>query len=360
MKKLYISILSTCLGMTLAACGGSNQNTADQSAERTSVVESDSSYIDKESDSAYETKESKKDKNKGKTRGELKVGETVTVDDYAELELVKVTSGKKMAGTLPENTDRYYENDTTGNVYIVMAFDYTNLSDDTIEAEGTVQLEAEGSNGKTYSDPIIVAEEEGRYGGMSTYEQIDPLTTVRLLCGISVPEKDSKYTLTLTVDGSVYTYAYTMNQTDSTAEKINVGDSFKAEDYADVKLVSLKYTTDLLPSNTSGYYTHYEVDNKSNTYLVAQFDVTNYSKNDIRADEILSANAKYKGKYNYSGFEVLEEADGKGFFSLDEISPLETGSLFCLIEVPKSVTGEEVTLTINFDRKEYTYTGIVK
>jgi hypothetical protein len=68
-------------------------------------------------------------------------------------------------------------------------------------------------------------------------------------------------------------------------------------------------------------------------------------------------NILYNGTYSYKGFMVAEDADGKGFSSYEDMSPLVTRHLYYLIEVPKAVVDSEYTITFSFDGKEYTYTG---
>lgn len=119
----------------------------------------------------------------------------------------------------------------------------------------------------------------------------------------------------------------------------------------------IEYTDDLLPSNTSGAYSHYDIDNSSNTYLVAKFDITNYMSSEKDCDTFIGIKALYLDKYTYTGFVVVEDDDGKGFSSYEDISPLSTRHFYYLIEVPKTVVENDVTLTISFNGKEYTYTG---
>jgi len=62
-------------------------------------------------------------------------------------------------------------------------------------------------------------------------------------------------------------------------------------------------------------------------------------------------------KYNYTGFTVVEEEDQRGFSRYDEITPLTTRRVYCLIEVSDVVTDSALTLSISFDKGEYVYTA---
>ena len=138
-----------------------------------------------------------------------------------------------------------------------------------------------------------------------------------------------------------------------------MGATLEETDYATFRCNSVSYTDDLLPSNVDGVYTHYEIDDPNSTYLVVQYDITNLQGSGKALDSFVGVTAVYMGKYTYTGFTVMEDEDGAGFTSYSDIAPLTTRRLYCLIKVPKSVTENEVTLTLFFHGKEYVYTAAV-
>lgn len=323
MRKLISLILSAVLCLFLCACGD-NTNTGGTGA------------------------------NNAKSSNELTLGNQNTVDDYADFTLFKVVTAKKITASIAG--DIYYENNNSGETYVDIIVDYTNTSAEAVSSQDAVVASAKGSNGTGYTN-CLYAVETNNATYLSQYESIASLSTVRLHCAISVPESETELALKLVVKGNTYNYNYSLGDTDSSAKEIKVGDAVENPDYATLLFNGIAYTDDLLPSNTSGFYTHYQVDNSSNTYLVVKFDITNYSSSSKDCDTFVGVKALYMDKYTYTGFAVAEESDGAGFSSYESISPLSTAHLYYLIEVPKTLTENNVTLMISFDGQEYTYTG---
>lgn len=335
MKKLLSFLLATAMCMTLCACGG-NTNTSNEGTNNANAS-NNSSVSEKEE--------------KGT---ELVLATQNTVADYADFTLFKVVTGKKITASIAG--DIYYENNNSGETFVDIIVDWTNTSAETISSEDVVIASASNSSGTEYTN-CLYAVETNNATYLSQYENIAPLSTVRLHCAISVPETETDLTLKLVAKDKEYTYGYSLGDVASSAKEIKVGDSVEETDYATLVFNGIEYTNDLLPSNTSGAYSHYEIDNASNTYLVVKFDVTNYMSSDRDCESFVGIKALYLDKYTYTGFVVVEDDDGKGFSSYEDISPLSTRHFYYLIEVPKTVIENDVTLTISFNGKEYTYTG---
>lgn len=193
---------------------------------------------------------------------------------------------------------------------------------------------------------------------VSAYESIAPLSTVRFHCAISVPTSETDLALSFMIGDQNYIYEYKMSEVVSNFETLNIGDEIGSEEFATILFNGIQYTDDLLPSNTSGLYTHYQIDGTDNTYLVICFDLTNFQSSTKDAGTFIGIKAKYMDKYEYTGRIVTEDEDGAGFGSSYEgIDPLTTRKCYYLIEVPKLVIENEVELTISFDGKEYMYVG---
>lgn len=137
---------------------------------------------------------------------------------------------------------------------------------------------------------------------------------------------------------------------------MKIGYEIESEDYEVMTFKGIEYTTDLLPSNTNGFYTHYEVNDSENTYLVVKYDIKNLQGSVKDAETFVGVKAVYMDKYTYSGF-VVEEPDGTGFNSYDSIKPLSKASCYCLIEIPKSVADNQVNLEIALLRKNICLKG---
>lgn len=323
-KKVLAIVLCLCMLMALAACGG---NTGEGNTD---------------------------DSKKEETKAELVVSAKNTVENYADFTLFKIETAKKVTASVGGGI--YYENKNSGETYVDMVLDITNTSAAAIQSGDIVAVSAKSATGTEYPCNLY-AVETNNATYLSQYESIAPLTTVRLHCAVSVPESETEFTLKLTVNGSEYSYDYKVGDAVNSAKEIKAGDTVEEADFATMLFKGIEYTDDLLPSNTSGSYRHYNVDNSANTYLVVKFDITNYSANDKKCDTFAGVKATYMDKYTYTGFVVVENEDGKGFSSYESVSPLTTRNFYCLIEVPKTVSSNPVTLTISFNGNEYTFAG---
>lgn len=284
----------------------------------------------------------------------LTLAEKQSIEETADFILFKVFSSKKVTGSMGGGI--YYENKTDGETYVDMILDWTNTAAGAVRSDEIAVVYAEGADGTRYEHCLYAVEsDDGTV--VSKYESIAPLSTARLHCAISVPESEGELRLHLLVGEKEYTYAYTMGEVDSTAKTIQAGEVLGDEDYATLTYVSLEYTDDVIPSNTSRSYTHYSIDNPDNTYLLVKFDVTNYQSTGKRCDTFIGLKAKYLDKYSYTGSVVVEDTDGRGFSSYDSIEPLTTRHLYYKIEVPKAVTENSVQLTLAFAGQEYIING---
>lgn len=322
MRKLISVYMAALLCLTLSACGGS---------AGTSKSDTDSELA---SDS------------------ELALEKEITVDDYATFTLFKIMTTDEITASIDGNWA--YESED-GHTYIDIVIDFTNKSSEAINSDEAVIASAKSYSGIEYSDCLYVVETDN--GDLNLYDSISPLSTARLHCAISVPDSESDFTLKLKVNGNEYSCSYSIGSVASSAKEIKVGDTVGKENYATMLFNGVEYTDDLLPSNTSGYYWHYEVENTSNTYLVVKLDITNYMNSSKNCDKFVGINALYMDKYSYSGFVVVEDEDKQGFSTYESISPLSTRHFYYLIEVPKTLVEKDYTLTFTFNGQEYTYSG---
>ena len=137
--------------------------------------------------------------------------------------------------------------------------------------------------------------------------------------------------------------------TASAAEPIALGDVIVTPDYT-FTLETVELTYELLPKNTGGWYTSYPAD-PDHVYLHVGGTLENTSKRTIRIDELFVAKADYDNGYVYSGFAVVDEADGTGFDyagSYAAAEPLETCGYHCLISCPELVDESDAPLFVLF------------
>lgn len=332
MKKKFCGLLAVALALGLYGCGSTPSGTPDASPA---------------ADSPAPTEEVPSTET-------LTLAEKQSIEETVDFTLFKVFSSKKVTGSMGGGI--YYENKNDGETYVDMILDWTNTSAETVRSDEIATVYAEGADGTRYERCLYVVETDNGTD-VSQYESIAPLSTARLHCAVSVPESEEELTLHLLIGDKEYTYAYTMGKVDSTAKTIQLGDALGDESYATLTYVSMEYTDDVIPSNTSRSYTHYSIDNPDNTYLLVKFDVTNYQSTGKRCDTFIGLKARYLDKYTYTGSVVVEDTDGRGFSGYDNIEPLTTRHLYYKIEVPKAVTENPVQLTLSFAGQEYLING---
>lgn len=120
----------------------------------------------------------------------------------------------------------------------------------------------------------------------------------------------------------------------------------------------VELTYDVLPDDTSGFYTHYSA-KQGKVYISVDLDVTNTAKQGLPCDEVLKITANYNGGYSYSGFLIVDDANlGFTYANITTIDPLETQGMKYLIECPEEVeeTQNPLFLTIQMEGQEFRYT----
>lgn len=283
----------------------------------------------------------------------LELEQKNSVADWADFTLVKIDTTKKVEGSL--NSGSYYENSNAGETYVDVILNITNTNSQEIHSDDIATLTAVSSSGTEYTDTINAVEtDSGKY--VAAYEPITPLSTVRLHCAVSVPEQETDLTLHLDVNGSPFTCSYTLGDTLVHSTPLAIGTKLTAEDFGELVFQGTEYTDDLLPSNPSGFYTHYAVDSPDSTYLAVRFDLTNLQSTSRDADTFAGVKACFMGKYTYTGFLVVEDTDGTGFSAYESLDPLTCRHAVVLIEVPKTVADQSAVITLSFHGQEYTYT----
>ena len=120
----------------------------------------------------------------------------------------------------------------------------------------------------------------------------------------------------------------------------------------EIKINSVELTYDVLPDDTSGFYTHYAAD-AGKVYIAVDASVTNKAKQNLDCDKIGKIIADYNSGYTYRGFVVVKDSNtGFTYANITSIDPLETKGIKWLIECP-----EEVEISSNPLFLEFTING---
>lgn len=112
----------------------------------------------------------------------------------------------------------------------------------------------------------------------------------------------------------------------------------------EVAINSVEITYDVLPDNTSGFYTHYEAD-VGNVNICVDADVKNTAKQNLGCDEIGAIFANYNDGYTCKGFVVVDDSStGFTYANITSIDPLETKGIKWLIECPQEIDESDKAL----------------
>ncbi len=135
----------------------------------------------------------------------LSEGDTVGGEESATLKLLGCEYTKEVK---PSNTDgaySYYNCETEGNIYLVLAFELTNYKTEGASAESFVGVRALYDGKYEYAG--FVSKEKGDKKGFSTFDDIVPLECVMAVGVIEVPESlmETTFEISVMIDGTEYT-----------------------------------------------------------------------------------------------------------------------------------------------------------
>lgn len=129
---------------------------------------------------------------------------------------------------------------------------------------------------------------------------------------------------------------------------VNIGDVITT-DNMEITINKVELTYDVLPDDTSGFYTHYEAE-PGNVYLHLDLDIKNLGKQNLPCDSILSATADYNSGYTYMGSAVPEDSTtGFTYANITSIKPLQTLGVHYIFECPQEVDENENPLLITIE-----------
>ncbi|MBP1736903.1 MAG: hypothetical protein H6Q60_784 [Oscillospiraceae bacterium] len=144
---------------------------------------------------------------------------------------------------------------------------------------------------------------------------------------------------------------------DSKIKSLAIGDVITTDDM-EITLNSVKLSYDVLPDDTSSFYTHYQADS-GNVYIDVDVDVKNLQKQDLPCDDVMKVTADYNNGYEYSAFPIVEDSSmGFTYSNITDIQPLETLGMRYLISCPEEVETSSNPLIVYFkiDNEQFSYT----
>lgn len=280
--------------------------------------------------------------------GEINVESSNVVENVAEYKINRVFTTAKIEALV----DGYiaYEAEA-GKEYIVIDAEVKNLTSQYIDASEIMTMSLT-IDGVTYpAHNYIVTEDD-----VDAYGTIAALETAKVYFAVSVPigTNTEKMTLTATCGEKVSSCEISVSTYEAKKVYISLNKEYTDNSTMSVTFEKSFFTNRLDPSRIDGAYSYYEAES-GKKYLVTKMKVKNLKGSDLDIDDITGIKCIYDEKYTYSGFVCVEDSDGSDLDSYSSIDPLETRTVYYLIEVPQMVEEGPVELEIYLMGTTYYY-----
>lgn len=364
MKKALSLILAALLAASLCACGN-NAAESTSSPEPTATAEATATPTAVPTPTAEPTPEPVAD---------YKIGDSIETDNFKmtvdSFDIVSEYVYSGSPGGRFTTNDGYkmlllqghFENNGSKTIYN-SDLELSCIVNETYEFSGVSSPSLYFDNGPTNIDPLS----DGNYG---LYVEVsDKLASQFENITFSIKYRSDMSNLTYTYDANgdwgsdadeEFSVTIGDTATDSTADttetasakptvqSLDIGDTVTTDDY-EMTLVSVGFSYDVLPSDTSGYYRHFPADS-GKVYINVVADVKNTMKRDITLSELYSCTGIYDGDYTYNGFTAVDDGDGSFLeFNSDVAAvPLATCKVHSLIECPAEVDESDKPVTVQF------------
>ena len=145
-------------------------------------------------------------------------------------------------------------------------------------------------------------------------------------------------------------------ESQDTTKTFNIGDTLTTNT-CEITIKNIEFSYDVLPDDTSGFYTHYPADS-GKVYIHIDTDVKNLQKQQMACDKIMDVTCDYNDGYGYTGQAIPEDAStGFTYANIKSIAPLETLGVRFLIDCPEEVATSAnptvIILKINGEKFQY-------
>lgn len=125
----------------------------------------------------------------------------------------------------------------------------------------------------------------------------------------------------------------------------------------EITIKNIEFSYDVLPDDTSGFYSHYEADS-GHVYVHIDADIKNTGKQELSCDSLAEVTVDYNSGYKYTG-QTIPESDSLGFTYaiITSINPLETLGVRFLVHCPEEVETSQnsVIVYLKIDNITYEY-----
>lgn len=124
------------------------------------------------------------------------------------------------------------------------------------------------------------------------------------------------------------------------------------------QVTKIEFAKKILPPNTSGYYSYYEVKTSNSTFLDVVITVKNLDTITKSVDDLVSISILYDNNYTYNSSPIVVDSDGGFTYAIiSGVQPLLSKEAHYLFTVPMEVQNSSKSLIIIFyvGDKEFQY-----
>jgi len=305
--------------------------------------------------------------------GMLKAGEVIAIPKACEFFVDYTNITDDVMPPQPADWYTHYEAEA-GKLYIDLCVGYRSLTAKERMADELLNAVLIFAGKYEYTGFTMIEESSRGDFTYSNITSVAPLANEYIHYLFEVPEEvglsDGSLEIRLTVDGN--TYDITVRE-GSEGEVIKVNENAVLKTSGEVKLGEIvavagtceffvdysDITDDVMPLYPGDWYSHYEAD-EGKVYVDFCVGYRNWKNKNVTADDVMAAKLIYDGKYEYTGFSMIED-EGRSDFTYSNITsiiPLSTEYLHFLFEIPAELENETAGIVINFSvgGNVYSYT----
>lgn len=136
---------------------------------------------------------------------------------------------------------------------------------------------------------------------------------------------------------------------------ISIGESITTNE-CEFSIDYISITNDVMPPSPDNWYSHYEAEH-GKVYVDFCVAYKNTANGNIDADKVVSGKMIYAGKYEFTGFPMIEKDNRSDFTyaNITSIAPLTTEYVHYLFEAPEEVasSNQSIMLKMNIGGTDY-------
>lgn len=210
-RTVKTTVLVTAALMIIGGCGTEKTATKDNSAAQAKVEES-SPIVEtaKAEEPTAEASEKVVEQEPDNNVSEIKKGDTVTVDGYADVSVIKHKFSQKIEPSKPGSFYTYYESKEEDSTYFAIIIKAKNLHTSGVVADEIANVSLLFDNQYDYPTFSVVEENGGKDFTYSNITSVNPLKTTTLYYLVEIPNEvaksDKPLKATINVKDKVFEY----------------------------------------------------------------------------------------------------------------------------------------------------------